>query len=179
MVLKVVLLLLIITYPFFVYWADITIGSAFILPILAVVLLLRFVQTSSLGTRSGILLITITMLLSLIYFGPELSVKLYPVLVNISLFCIFTGSLFTKQSIVERMARIQEPSLPSSAIRYTRNVTKVWAAFFMLNGSISLGTVQWASTEIWTFYNGFLAYILIAAIAGIEWFTRKKVKAKV
>lgn len=178
MALKVVLGLLTIAYPFLVYWAGTTIGSAFLLPILAAILLLRFIKGSSLGSRGGILFIAAAMLLSLVSVGPDLSVKLYPVLVNISLFCIFAGSLLTKQSIVERLARLKEPNLPPSGVRYTRNVTKVWSSFFALNGSISFGTALWASTELWTFYNGFLAYLLIATLAGIEWLIRKKVRAK-
>ncbi|MBJ7550334.1 hypothetical protein [Marinomonas ostreistagni] len=178
MALKVVLGLLTIVYPFLVYWVGSTGGSTFILPMLALILVLRLRHKSNINTRAGILFIAATMLLSVIFFGPDLSVKLYPVLVNLSLFCLFTGSLFTQQSIVERLARIQEPNLPPSGVRYTRNVTKVWSVFFILNGTIALGTALWASMEVWTFYNGFLAYLLIATLAGSEWLIRKKVRAK-
>jgi len=178
MVLKVVIGLLTIAYPFLVYWVGTTHSSTFILPMLALILLLRLRHKSSVNTRSGILFIAAAMLFSVIFFGPDISVKLYPVLVNLSLLCLFTGSLFTQQSMVERLARLQEPDLPPSGVRYTRNVTKVWSVFFAFNGAIALGTALWANMEIWTFYNGFLAYLLIATLTGAEWLVRKKVRAK-
>lgn len=178
MTLKVVLGLLTVAYPFLVYWAGTTIGSVFILPILAIILVLRLMKSSSISSRSGLLFIAAAILLSWISLGPDISVKLYPVLVNISLFCVFAGSLLTKQSVVERLARLKEPNLPPSGVRYTRNVTKVWAVFFVSNGAISCATALWASTAVWTFYNGFLAYILIGTLAASEWLIRKKVRAK-
>jgi uncharacterized membrane protein len=43
---------------------------------------------------------------------------------------------------------------------------------------ISLATALVGDWTLWTFYNGFLSYVLIAALAGAEWFVRGHVKRK-
>ena len=97
----------------------------------------------------------------------------YPVAVNAVLFCIFAFSLGQPKSLVEQLARLQEPDLNSKAIAYTRKVTQVWCLFFAFNG-----LVAWASCSMplsyWTLYNGFISYCLIGLLFAIEFFIRKK-----
>lgn len=97
----------------------------------------------------------------------------YPVLINILLFSVFFGSLFGSSTVIERLARIRTPNLPKNAVRYTRNVTVVWCAFFVFNGGIAFWTAQFATLEIWTFYNGFLAYVLMGALFAGELIVRR------
>ena len=98
----------------------------------------------------------------------------YPVAVNATLLCIFAFSLGQPKSLVEQLARLQEPDLNSKAIAYTRKVTQVWCLFFAFNG-----LVAWASCFMplfyWTLYNGFISYCLIGLLFAIEFFIRKKV----
>lgn len=105
--------------------------------------------------------------------------KWQPVLINLLLAITFLASLLGKgPPIAERFARALEGPLPDYAIGYCRKVTKVWLGFFILNGSIAAGTVFFCSMEIWTLYNGLIAYILIGLIAGLEYLVRKRVKRK-
>jgi uncharacterized membrane protein len=99
--------------------------------------------------------------------------------VNASMLLLFASSLYAKQSIIERMARLKEPNLPETGVRYTRKVTIVWCVFFTLNGLAALFTAFWTSNEAWLFYNGFLAYVLIGLLVVIEWLVRYRVKHKV
>lgn len=108
----------------------------------------------------------------------SLPVKLYPVLVNAGLLLLFGWSLITPPTMIERLARLQEPDLPPHAVAYTRKVTQVWVVFFVVNGSIALFTAVWASQAVWTLYNGVIAYVLIALLFGIEWLVRQRVKRK-
>jgi uncharacterized membrane protein len=78
--------------------------------------------------------------------------------------------------MVERMARLTEPDLPPEAIGYTRKVTQVWCGFFVINGSIALGTAIWASPEVWTLYNGVIAYVLMGLLFGGEYLVRLRFK---
>ena len=82
----------------------------------------------------------------------------------------------TPQSIVERMARLSEPDLPASGVAYTRTVTKVWCAFFVVNGSIALATALWASQAVWSLYNGVIAYVAMGVLFAGEYLVRLKVK---
>lgn len=108
-------------------------------------------------------------------WGP---LKLYPALVNGVLLLVFAASLARPPSLIERLARLSEPDLPPAAVRYTRRVTQVWCVFFVANGAVALATALWASTETWAFYNGFIAYVLMAVLFGAEWVIRQRVKAR-
>ena len=103
-----------------------------------------------------------------------LMVKLYPVWVNLVMLAVFGYSLFHPPSVVERLARLQEPDLPASGVAYTRQVTKVWCVFFVLNGSIALWTALRASDATWALYNGAIAYVLIGALLAGEWVLRPR-----
>ena len=48
---------------------------------------------------------------------------------------VFGGSLFAKQTVIERLARLQHPDLPPEGVRHTRRVTQIWCAFFIFNGA--------------------------------------------
>src|SRR3546814_9842236 len=77
------------------------------------------------------------------------------------MFALFFLSLLQPPSMIERFARIVEPNLPETGVWYTRQVTKIWCAFFVLNGAAALYTSTVASMEIWTLYNGSIAYALM------------------
>jgi uncharacterized membrane protein len=104
--------------------------------------------------------------------------KLYPVLVNGVMLGIFGYSLVSPPSMIERFARLKEPNLPSEAILYTRRVTQAWCAFFVVNGSIALATALWASPEVWTFYNGVIAYLLMGLLFAGEYLVRLRFKRR-
>jgi uncharacterized membrane protein len=104
--------------------------------------------------------------------------KLYPALVNAVLLAVFATSLARPPSVIERLARLSVPDLPPAGVRYTRRVTQVWCVFFVGNGMVALATALWASTEVWAFYNGFLAYVLMGVLFGAEWLVRRRVQAR-
>lgn len=96
----------------------------------------------------------------------------YPVCMNLLMFVMFFISLLRPPSMIERFARIAEPDLPEAGVRYTRQVTKLWCVFFVLNGSIALYSCLAASMEFWAIYNGAVAYLLMAALFGGEYLFR-------
>jgi uncharacterized membrane protein len=115
-----------------------------------------------------------TILLALLAYGSggSLPLRFYPVLVNGVFLTVFLCSLIVPPPIIERLARLQDANLPSAAIAYTRRVTQVWSVFFALNGAIALYTALFSSTAEWSFYNGFLAYLLMGVLFAGEYCTR-------
>ncbi len=75
---------------------------------------------------AGIALVTLGSL-----FRQQGLLLYYPVIVNILMLGLFSSSLWQQQSLIERLARIQEPDLPASGVSYTRNVTKIWCVFLL------------------------------------------------
>jgi uncharacterized membrane protein len=111
-----------------------------------------------------------------VWANALLPLKLYPVLVNAALLAAFAWSLASPPSMVERMARLTEPDLPPEAIAYTRTVTQVWCGFFVVNGSIALGTALWATQAVWSLYNGVIAYVLMGLLFAGEYLVRIRFK---
>ncbi|MEK6742327.1 MAG: hypothetical protein AABZ15_01885 [Nitrospirota bacterium] len=112
--------------------------------------------------------------------NKEITLKLYPVAVNVTLLVTFGATLFSKESMVERIARMRSKDrhLNDEEVLYTRRVTEIWCAFFAVNGAISAWTAMRTSREIWAFYNGFLVYIVIATIFSVEWLCRRRLISK-
>ena len=96
----------------------------------------------------------------------------YPVVINISMLAMFAYSLKLGPSMVERLARLKEPDLPDEATPYLKKVTLIWCGLFVFNGAVALYTARYASLEVWTLYNGLIAYLLIGSLLGGEWLYR-------
>lgn len=109
------------------------------------------------------------------YFNSQRMLLLYPVLVNLALFFLFFGSLYGKRTVIERFARFRTPDLTEEAVTYTRIVTKCWSIFFVVNGSIAYVTGHYFSLDVWVLYNGFIAYIFMGLLFGIEFLVRMRV----
>lgn len=107
-----------------------------------------------------------------------LYLRLYPVAINGLMLVIFGTSLLRPPTVIERFARLKEPDLPDSGVRYTRKVTIVWCVFFLLNGSVALYTALATSLETWTLYNGSIAYVLMGALFAGEYLVRRRVQKK-
>lgn len=99
--------------------------------------------------------------------------KLYPVLMSVGAFIIFLSTLIRPPTMIERFARLVEPDLPESGVKWTKNVTIVWCVFFLLNAAVALSTVLFASTDIWVLYNGFISYLLMGLLFIGEFLLRK------
>ncbi len=171
-----------LAYPFAVYYGLNNYGMSSVAMVLVLLFILRIFVGSSVPLKelkyvawitgvSGVLLTLLGMI-----FKDEGWFTFYPVIVNLFMLILFAVSLFQKQSMIERFARLQAPELPDSGVLYTRKVTMVWSLFFIINGSISLATC-FQSMEIWTLYNGLISYLLMGTLFGIEFIIRKRVQA--
>ena len=96
-----------------------------------------------------------------------------PVLVNAILLAGFAGSLRTRTPLVERFARMQVADLSQEEVEYCRQVTLVWSAFFVVNGSAAALLALTAPLSWWALYTGLLAYVLIGLIGATEYVVRK------
>ena len=103
--------------------------------------------------------------------------KLYPVIINFGLLGWFGRTLIRPPSAIERLARLTEPDLPDYAVNYTRRVTWIWCGFFLVNGLAALYTSVFSSFEIWTLYNGLIAYLLMGTLFALEYLVRRRVRA--
>ncbi|MBI1359106.1 MAG: hypothetical protein GC155_02355 [Alphaproteobacteria bacterium] len=110
--------------------------------------------------------------------NANLAMRLYPVLMNLAMLSAFALSLVRPPTMIERFARVFEPDLPEAGVRYTRTVTWIWCAFFVLNGSIALWTALEASLATWALYNGLVSYSMMGLLLGGEFLVRGPVRRR-
>ncbi|EJP9706125.1 hypothetical protein NZF29_001852 [Escherichia coli] len=172
--------LLLLAWPFVIWFGLAHNGLHWLLPLMALLLLLRLRQTR----RQAGPLQAVTQLVAVV--GIALCVAsfmlkthqlllFYPVVVNAVMLAVFGGSLWSAMPIVERLARLQEPDLPEKGVRYTRHVTQIWCDFFIINGGIALFTALYADMSLWTAWNGMIAYLLMGTLMAGEWLLRRQV----
>lgn len=174
--LKVAVIVLSIGYPFMVYWGLQNYDARLLLPLLLILLALRWLTGTGVSEHKVVIVTLLGIVIIALIWGTQLSLKFYPVMMNLGFLVLFASSLLSPPSFVERLARIREPDLPPEAVAYTYKVTQVWSVFFLFNGAIAAVTALWATDEVWMLYNGFIAYLLIGGLAGGEWLVRQRVK---
>jgi uncharacterized membrane protein len=110
--------------------------------------------------------------------GSAMPLKLYPAVVNATMLGLFAWSLWRPPTVVERIARLQDPELPPGGVAYTRRVTIAWCVFFVLNGALAVLTAAYGSDRVWAVYNGGIAYGLMGCMFAGEWLLRRRVLAR-
>ena len=173
---------------FLLYPLLIGVGLYFMPPrylalLLALSLLLRHARYAK-SFLSGLAGIHYAILGTLLVFSgaivlsdSETLLRFYPAVINGGMLLLFSSSLLRPPSMIERFARITEPDLPLQGVIYTRKVTWLWCAFFILNGSIAAWSALFASREVWAIYNGGVAYLLMGALFAGEWLFRRHVRS--
>ncbi|MEI6066603.1 MAG: hypothetical protein WCP96_04660 [Methylococcaceae bacterium] len=180
MIINSVIGLLTMLYPFAVYFGIHYLEPWKIASVLFVLLGIRMIVSYSIKHWSCPLL-----LMGMIYCGfaiwsnELLTLRFYPAIANVAMLLLFSWSLLSPPSLIERLARTQHPDLPPEGVIYTRRVTRIWCVFFIVNGSIALATALWSSFEIWSLYNGFIAYILMGILFVGEYIVRMKTQKHV
>lgn len=90
---------------------------------------------------------------------------------NFIIFLIFFSSIFTQETVIQKIAKLTEGVLDNDVKIYTRKLTYVWTIFLFINFIISLLTF-FLSDKIWIIYNGFISYFLIGLLFITEYLYR-------
>ena len=168
--------MLITLYPILIYFGLKFLDPRWVSFMMIVLIGLRLL-VHKLPPRTGIALVFALFVATgfTLLTGSEYGLLYYPVLMNAVLFILFIYSWFRPPTVIETIARIQEPELPPAGVIYTRKVTLVWSVFFIINGCCAAISTT-LSNEYWALYNGFIAYILMGVLFVGEWLVRRRVK---
>ncbi|HCI6696397.1 TPA: hypothetical protein NPP48_003689 [Klebsiella quasipneumoniae subsp. quasipneumoniae] len=172
--------ILLLAWPFIIWFGLAHNSLQGLLPLMALMLFLRFRQTRR---RAGALSVVtqivavagMTLCIASYLLKTHQLLLFYPVVVNSVMLAVFGGSLWSTMPIIERLARLREPDLPERAVRYTRRVTQIWCAFFIINGGIALFTALYGDLSLWTAWNGMISYLLMGTLMAGEWMVRQRV----
>lgn len=177
-----------LAYPFAVYFLLQKLQAAVLGGILFVLVVVRYViARKALGTSASqaqpalksllpLTLVGVASGVAIVLSNHPLAVRLNPVWISLTMLMIFSWTLYSPPSMIERFARLTEPALSPVAIRYTRQVTKVWCAFFIVNAAIALWTALWTPLSWWTLYNGLFSYLLMGILFAAEYLVRRRVQ---
>ena len=121
-------------------------------------------------------IITLTVIF-LFYIKRTVFLKFYPPICNFLFFSIFFMSLFSKETVIQKIAKNIDGELTNKQKNYTRKLTYVWCAVTFLNFAISAFTV-FMSDNIWILYNGLISYIFIGTVFLVEFLFRTILKKK-
>ena len=175
---KILAAILVVAYPFIVYFGLKFWSIGLLAPVLIVIFCLRFMlikgKLKELTWLVKIITLMVILILCLSWLLQKTQLLLfYPVMMNGLFLLFFACSLFYPPTIIERLARLQEPDLPEEGVIYTKKVTQIWCGFFLFNGSIATWTCLQNNLEIWTLYNGAISYVLMSVLFAGEWLVRK------
>lgn len=98
----------------------------------------------------------------------------YPAAMSAFLLAVFAASLLSPPTIIERFAQAAHGELSAQARAYCRKVCLVWIVFFIANALIALDSTR-RPLAWWTLYNGFLSYLAIGSLFGVEYLVRRRV----
>lgn len=193
---NILLGLLLLTYPFIVYFGLSYFEPSILAVIVGLLCLLRhFSQPLNAQKQRGkiphlnILLMGVLSLFAYTSLtNSELALKFYPVVVNLSFLIIFAYSLFKPPSVIEIFARLQLKKTQydinqeninihnDELVKYTRKVTIIWCAFFIINAIIASWTIFHSDPQYWLIYNGMISYIFMGILIVVELVYRKFIR---
>lgn len=171
---------MLLAWPLFIWLGMLHDGLRWLLPLMILLLTLRFYQARQ---KEGalrivtqiVVAVAIALCLSSYLLKSYQLLLFYPVLVNGVMLCVFGGSLWSAMPIVERLARIRDPNLSTEGVQYTRRVTQIWSLFFIINGSMALFTALQDDMSLWMIWNGMISYLLMGILMVGEWLVRQRV----
>jgi len=164
--------LIILLYPLLIWYAHDKLEPRLLAIILMTATTLRLATFKLTQRHRWMSLCALALGLPALFWDSLLPLKLYPVAINIGMLAVFGVSLLRPPSIIERLARLENPDLPSFAVLYTRRVTQVWCAFFAINGLLSFVTAIWASEAVWSLYSGVISYLVMGVLFAGEYVLR-------
>lgn len=177
-VLRVSLQLMLLAYPFYVWWAVQHWHPALaIAPVALLAAVKALFGTNTAGQRGFFLLSAGLLGLAVLLGQAEQAMLYYPVWMNAGMLILFGWSLCYPPTVIERLARLMEGDLDDKGVTYTRKVTAVWCGFFIANGSIAAFTAWYGDWDLWLWYNGLIAYLLMGLLMLAEWLVRRRVRA--
>lgn len=101
------------------------------------------------------------------------SFQIYPIIISTAFLLVFSLSLNTERSMIERFASVYEKNITPRKKRYMQKVTLLWCGFFTVNIGISTFTWLAMSPGAWAWYNGVISYLLMAGLFALEYCYRR------
>lgn len=162
-------------YPVIVYFGVQRVSPAFFALLLLAVAAVKFSIANDKKDfyQLAILVVAIVFSILLAVTNNQLLLKLYPVIMSVSVAWIFASSLREPENILLRMARMAGKTITPEAQFYTRRLTLLWVALLLANAAVALYFALLGTLAQWAFYCGLLSYILFGLVFILELIYRR------
>jgi len=161
---KLLLTLASLAYPLLWYYGRENGAFFWLAAAMCILWLIRAAMPQTAAQRITAIILAAFFAAVLVFRRPD-SMYWYPVAVNALMLAVFGGSLFAKQTVIERL----------EGVRHTRRVTQIWCGFFILNGATAAILAGLQYYDWWAAYTGILSYVLMGLLFAGEWVYRKTV----
>jgi len=124
-------------------------------------------------------LVLISLIAIVLYYMQQSVVVQYlvyfpPILILLSLFILFSQSLFGDQTpLITRYAIMLGDKLEEKHLRYNRSLTLIWSIFLFVMAITSIILALFFSMDTWSLFTHIISYVLIASLFIIEFMYRK------
>ena len=178
-VVKTLVALFVIAYPFIVYFGLNHFPPSFFGLVLVVLIAMRFgvISADERKLMLPLLLIFALYAVATVVLDNARMVLYYPALVSFVMCIVFANSLRAEEPLLLRLVNARGMITTKHTPVYLFWLTGLWAIFFILNGLISIWTST-VSLHAWTLYNGLISYFIIAILVVGEWIYRRHYKKK-
>ena len=178
-IVKALVVLFFIAYPFIVYFGLSYFPPSFFGLVLVVLLAVRFgiIKPEERKLMFPILLMFIAYAIVTVILDDTRLVLYYPALVSLVMCFVFANSLRDDEPLLLRLVKAKGMKTSKHTPQYLFWLTGLWAMFFAFNGIAS----YWSSTislHAWTLYNGLISYFIIGFLMAVEWLYRRHYKKK-
>jgi uncharacterized membrane protein len=102
----------------------------------------------------------------------------YPCIVSLCVASLFLVSLWTSQSVCERVADKFEGPLDQFQRNYCRYLTLVWCGVVGMNAVVAGVLAYQEEVDLWGLYNGFMSYLLMGGFMVLEYLFRGYIKKR-
>lgn len=178
--LTLVLVILSVVYPLWVYFSIQKLPAYFFGFFLAGIALLKFLVAPDKTSKHEVILLLATWASAalIIFSTNSYAIKLYPVLISSFMAGLFATSLLNDESLIEKMAKLSGKTITSLAKVYTKKLTAIWSILLFINALIALYLAFFASTQAWALYCGLIAYFVFGLFIVVEIIYRRHFIAK-
>lgn len=178
--LRGVIIVLSIVYPFAVLAAGTRISSLTFVAVACVLFGLRAIVRPPkwIGALRWPAVSALALIVVLALLDGAIAAKAYPAIVSGGFLLMFGISLWRTPSLVERIAKLQGEVLSPEASLYCWRVTMVWTVWLMINTVTAATLALIASVEAWALWTGLAFYIITGVIFGGELLFRRRLQRK-
>lgn len=167
--------IVVLAYPLLIYLGVNRVGPGIFALVLLVMAAVRYRLSEQKNKKIQLLLLACVGVYSaaVALLDSTQALLFYPTVTNLGAALMFGLSLFERETIIERFAKMAGNEITENAKRYTWKLTLLWVCLLCTNAVFTAYSALFFSFDAWALYNGLLAYLIFGLFGGLEYIYRQ------